>query len=70
MITHRLPLKLQMRQKGCVKAADGVKYRSMVVRWTEGGDWVSSLMTAPTSFTRHVSGTLHQRTGTHLDCPW
>ena len=39
-INHLLPSKLPVRQNGCVKEAEGVKYFSMVLRWVEGGDCV------------------------------
>ncbi len=43
-ISHRLPSKLPVRQKGCVKEALGVKYFSIVARWVLGGDCVRAWM--------------------------
>lgn len=34
-----------MRQNGCVKEAEGVKYVSRVLRWVEGGDCVRRWIT-------------------------
>lgn len=44
-ISHRLPSKLPVRQNGCVKEAEGVKYFSRVWRWVEGGDCVRRRIT-------------------------
>ena len=44
-INHLLPSKLPVRQNGCVKEAEGVKYFSMVLRWVEGGDCVKRWIT-------------------------
>ena len=44
-INQRLPSKLPVRQNGCVKDAEAVKYVSMVRRWTEGADCVRRWMT-------------------------
>lgn len=44
-INHLLPSKLPVRQKGCVKEAEGVKYVSRVLRWVEGGDCVRRWIT-------------------------
>ena len=41
-INHLDPLKLPVRQKGCVKDAVGVKYFSTVARCFSGGDWQRS----------------------------
>ena len=43
-INHLLPSKLPVRQNGCVKEAEGVKYVSRVLRWVEGGDCVRRWM--------------------------
>ena len=50
-ISHLDPLKDQVRQNGCVKAALGVKNLSTVAACKAGGDWVSSPMTTGTSRT-------------------
>lgn len=44
-INHLEPLKLPVRQNGCVKEASGVKYFSIVARWIEGVDCVREWMT-------------------------
>ena len=44
-INHLLPSKLPVRQNGCVKEAEGVKYVSRVLRWVEGGDCVRRWIT-------------------------
>lgn len=44
-ISHRLPSKLPVRQKGWVNEAEGVKYFSIVARWVDGVDWVNRRIT-------------------------
>lgn len=44
-ISHLLPWNDPVRQNGCVKEADGVKYFSSVARWRDGGDCVRRWMT-------------------------
>lgn len=43
-MSHLLPSKLPVRQNGCVKDAEGVKYFSSVLRCVEGGDCVRRWM--------------------------
>ena len=44
-ISHLLPSNDPVRQMGCVKEAEVVKYFSRVARWVEGEDWVSRWIT-------------------------
>lgn len=39
-MNQREPVKEPVRQKGWMKEAEGVKYRSRVARCREGGVWV------------------------------
>jgi len=62
-MSQREPLKEPVRQKGCVKEAEGVKYFSMVARWIEGAVWTSERIMCGISAAEGEKGVSWMRVG-------